>query len=39
MNLALGFLLVASVIWIAENIATYSKVWIYPSQSVVWHMV
>ncbi len=39
MNLTLGFLLVASVIWIAENIATYMKIWVYPSQTVIWHMV
>ncbi len=39
MNLSIGFLLVAFFIWIAENIATYSKVWIYPFQSAVWHMV
>ena len=39
MNLAFGFLLVASVIWIAENIATYAKVWVYPSQTLLWHMV
>ena len=39
MNLAFWFLLVAFVIWIAENIATYTKVWIYPSQSIAWHMV
>ena len=39
MNLAFWFLLVASVIWIAENIATYTKIWLYPSQVVAWHMV
>ena len=39
MNLAFGFFLVSLFIWIAENIATYSKVWIYPSQAQSWHMV
>ncbi len=39
MNLVIGFMLVASFIWIAENIATYMRIWIYPSQSLVWHMV
>jgi uncharacterized membrane protein YoaT (DUF817 family) len=39
MNLAFGFLLVAIFIWFAENIATYTKVWIYPSQTHIWHMV
>ena len=39
MNLALGFSLVALFIWFAENIATYTRIWIYPSQTYVWHMV
>lgn len=39
MNLAFGFLLVAIFIWFAENIATFTKVWIYPSQTHIWHMV
>jgi len=39
MNLVVGFILVASVIWIAENIATYMHIWVYPSQTQVWHMV
>lgn len=39
MNLTFWFLLVAIFIWFAENIATYSRVWIYPSQIEVWHMV
>jgi len=28
----LGFLLVAGFIWLAENIATWSRAWLYPSQ-------
>lgn len=36
MPLLLGFLLVALFIWFAENIATWSRAWIYPSQSHGW---
>lgn len=36
MPLALGLLLVALFIWFAENIATWSKVWLYPSQVAGW---
>ncbi|CAM5764766.1 membrane protein [Labrys miyagiensis] len=32
MPLLLGFFLVALFIWIAENVGTYSQVWIYPHQ-------
>ncbi|WP_413993682.1 DUF817 domain-containing protein [Labrys okinawensis] len=32
MPLLLGFFLVALFIWIAENIGTFSQVWIYPNQ-------
>lgn len=39
MPLLLGWLLVALFIWIAENIATYANIWIYPNQSVEWDMV
>ncbi len=39
MNLIFWFSLVALFIWFAENVATYTRIWIYPSQSVVWHMV
>ena len=39
MNLAFWFSLVAFFIWIAENIATYTRVWIYPWQEIVWHPV
>ncbi len=39
MNLTLGFLLVAAVIWIGENIATYMRIWVYPAQTMVWQMV
>jgi uncharacterized membrane protein YoaT (DUF817 family) len=39
MPLILAFLLVALFIWIAENIATWSGAWLYPSQLNGWHMV
>ncbi len=39
MPLVLGFSLVAFFIWLAENLATYARVWIYPSQNGVWSMV
>lgn len=29
----------AFVIWIAENISTFNKIWLYPSQIDAWHMV
>jgi uncharacterized membrane protein YoaT (DUF817 family) len=39
MPLVIAFLLVALFIWIAENIATWSGAWLYPSQVNGWHMV
>jgi uncharacterized membrane protein YoaT (DUF817 family) len=39
MPLVLGFFLVASFIWLAENISTFCRIWIYPSQLQAWHMV
>ncbi len=36
MPLLLGLALVASFIWIAENIATFSKAWEYPHQMAGW---
>jgi uncharacterized membrane protein YoaT (DUF817 family) len=36
MRLLVGFLLVALFIWFAENIATWSRAWIYPSQANGW---
>lgn len=32
-------LLTAICIWIAENIGTFAHVWLYPNQTVAWHMV
>ena len=39
MPLLIGWLLVALFIWIAENIATYTNVWIYPNQKLEWQLV
>jgi uncharacterized membrane protein YoaT (DUF817 family) len=39
MPLLLGWFLVAAFIWLAENIATFSQAWIYPSQKSGWHLV
>ncbi|WP_108125360.1 DUF817 domain-containing protein [Saccharospirillum mangrovi] len=39
MPLLLGWFLVALFIWIAENLATYANIWIYPNQSSHWQMV
>lgn len=39
MPLLLGFFLVATFIWFAENIATFANAWNYPSQHDGWHLV
>jgi len=39
MPLLVGFLLIALFIWLAENIGTYTKTWLYPSQLTQWHVV
>lgn len=39
MPLLVGWLLVALFIWFAENIATFSRAWLYPSQEDGWTMV
>ncbi|MFI7552589.1 DUF817 domain-containing protein [Micromonospora sediminimaris] len=39
MPLLLAFVLVAFFIWLAENIATWSNAWLYPSQVDGWHPV
>ena len=36
MRLLVGFFLVSLFIWIAENIATWSRVWVYPGQAEGW---
>lgn len=39
MPLILGFFLVSLFIWIAENIGTFTKTWLYPGQETGWHIV
>ena len=39
MPLVVGFGLVALFIWIAENIATHSRAWLYPGQVQAWSLV
>ena len=39
MPLLLGFFLVSLFIWIAENIGTLTKTWLYPGMENGWHMV
>ena len=39
MPLLLGFLLVSFFIWLAENIATFTQIWLYPDQTSGWRMV
>ncbi|MFC3652059.1 DUF817 domain-containing protein [Dyella humi] len=39
MPLLLGFLLVATFIWIAENVGTFTAAWRYPMQHHGWRMV
>ena len=39
MPLLLGFLLVSFFIWLAENIATFTQIWLYPNQHSGWTMV
>ncbi len=39
MRLLLGFALVALFIWLAENIGSWSKVWLYPNQMHDWAWV
>lgn len=39
MPLLIGFFLVSLFIWIAENIGTFTKTWLYPGQESEWHVV
>jgi uncharacterized membrane protein YoaT (DUF817 family) len=39
MPLLLGLVLVATFIWLAENIGTFTSAWRYPAQRDSWHMV
>ncbi|HUD87320.1 MAG TPA: DUF817 domain-containing protein [Xanthobacteraceae bacterium] len=39
MPLLLGLFLVAAFIWIAENLGTFTKTWLYPHQVAAWSAV
>lgn len=39
MPLLVGFGLIALFIWIAENIGTLTRTWLYPGQFIQWHPV
>lgn len=39
MPLLLGFFLVAFFIWLAENMSTFARVWIYPNQTDGWRLI
>ena len=39
MPLLLGFLLVTGFIWLGENVGTFTKTWLYPSQRSGWELV
>jgi uncharacterized membrane protein YoaT (DUF817 family) len=39
MPLLLGFVLVTAFIWLAENVGTFTKTWLYPSQRSGWELV
>ncbi len=39
MPLLLAFLFIAIFIWLAENIATFSRAWLYADQLQAWHIV
>ncbi len=39
MPLVVGFILIALFIWLAENIATYTGIWLYPYQDNHWQPV
>lgn len=39
MPMLVAFLLIATFIWIAENVGTYTSAWLYPGQELSWHVV
>ncbi|MEK7509905.1 MAG: DUF817 family protein [Patescibacteria group bacterium] len=39
MPLLLTTVLTAFFVWIAENVGTFTKIWLYPSQIAHWHLV
>jgi uncharacterized membrane protein YoaT (DUF817 family) len=39
MTLLMGWFLVALFIWIAENLGSFGRVWVYPNQRAIWDVV
>jgi uncharacterized membrane protein YoaT (DUF817 family) len=39
MPFLLGFTLIALFIWLAENIGTFTRTWLYPNQMQGWELV
>lgn len=39
MPIIAGFAMIAFVIWCAENVATFTRIWLYPSQIAQWQLV
>lgn len=39
MPLLIGFILVAFFLWLAENLATFAKAWVYPNQENGWQLI
>ena len=39
MPLLLGLVLVTAFIWVAENVGTFTRTWLYPSQRSAWSLV
>jgi uncharacterized membrane protein YoaT (DUF817 family) len=39
MPFLLAALLTSLAVWVAENVGTFTKIWVYPSQAINWHMV
>lgn len=39
MPFLLAALLTASFVWVAENVGTFTSIWLYPSQIAYWHLV
>ena len=39
MPLIVGFGLVATFIWLAENVGTFTTIWLYPHQALGWEFV
>lgn len=38
-HILLFFILATTLVWLAENILSYVKIWLYPNQKYYWHMV